>query len=247
MLRTLLVLLALAWLSHGNAVARQNCDPNLKVDRNDPLGYGPRGDRCEGVFLDKVSGTIRIASLHFPKGDFEPRVGTTARLEWSLPPASQVQVQAVSLRPRLFYRMDAVRPGIATFYGWPTDFAARVQLKSNEIGFLSWADVKIGSRTEQVFSPISLGGRSGETQIVLVPEAQLAELYYSLIKLDAQGRAEASIVSDQPLKRGTYPAGQPVTIRLPALESQRIYRLEIAAPQKNGGSITRDVYLADYR
>lgn len=247
MRRTLCALIALPWLLHQPALAQQKCDPNLKVRAGDPLGYRERGDRCEGMFVEEVSGTIRVASFHFPRGDFQPRAGTSVRLGWSLPPVSQVQVQAVSLRPRTYFRMDAVLPGSATSYLWPTDFAETVRLKGADIGLLSWTELPIGGRTRRVYSPVSVKDRSGGTELVVVPEAQLEELYYSLVKIDDQGRAEASVVSNRSLRLGVYPSGQPVTIRLPALEPKRIYRLEIAALLKNGGASTRDVYIVNYQ
>lgn len=240
-------LLLLTWLLDQPAFGGQKCDPELKIRPDDPLGYRVRGDRCEGLFVEEVSGTIRVASLHFPRGDFQPRVGMSVRLAWSLPPSNQVQVQAVSLRPKVFFRMDAVRPGSQTSYLWPTDFAEAVRLKSADIGLLSWTNLPIGGRTQRVYSPVSVKDRSGESDVVLVPEAQLDELYYSLVKIDGQGGVDTSMISDRPLKLGFYPAGQPVTIRLPALEPKRIYRLEIAARLKSGGAINRDVYVVNYQ
>lgn len=245
--RVFCVLSALLCLSQASALAQQPCDPELKVRPADPLGYRVRGDRCEGMFVEEVSGTVRISSLHFTKRDFQPGAGNSVRLAWSLPPAAQVQVRAVSLLPKVFFRMDAVRSGNSTSYIWPTDFVAVVKLKSADIGLLSWAEVQVGGRLQRVYSPVSVQDRSGEIEIMLVPEAQLEELYYTLVKLDDKGRSEVAVVTDRPLKLGFYPAGQPVAIRLPVLEPKRVYRLELAARIKSGGAINRDVYVVNYQ
>jgi hypothetical protein len=239
------LVLTMTWLFNQPVVARQKCDPDLKVRVGDPLGYRQRGDRCEGMFLEEVSGTLLVASLHFPRGDFEPKSGTTVRLQWSLPPAPQVQVQAVSMKPKVFFRMDAVRPGDSTSYVWPTDFPETVRLRGADIGLLTWADVPIGGRAQRVYSPVSVRDRSGAAELVLQPQSQLDEVYYSIVALNAQGGVEKSVVAEQKLP-GFHAAGQPIRIGLPALEPKRLYRVEIAARVRNGGPINRDVYLMNY-
>jgi hypothetical protein len=247
MRRVFCLVSALLWLSQVPALAQQKCDPNLRVRAGDPLGYRVRGDRCEGVFVEDVSFTLLLGSFHYPRKDFQPRVGTSVRLTWSLPPANQVQVQAVSLRPQLFFRMDTVRPATETTYLWPTDFVERVKLTGAEIGLLSWADLPIGGRTQRVYSPVSIADRVGEPEVLLVPEAQLNEMTFSLVTIDGQGRPDVTVVSDRRLSLGYYPAGQPIAIRLPVLDAKRIYRIEVAASLKNGGSVTRDVYVVNYQ
>ena len=65
MRRAICVLLVLSWLPREE-LAGQTCDPALKVRPNDPLGYRARGDRCEGMFVEEVSGTISVASVARP-------------------------------------------------------------------------------------------------------------------------------------------------------------------------------------
>ena len=245
MRRAICVLLVLSWLPREE-LAGQTCDPALKVRPNDPLGYRVRGDRCEGMFVEEVSGTISVASVHFPRRNFQPQPGTPVHFAWSLPPSSEVRIQAASLLPKVFFRMDAVRPAGSTTYDWPTDFVNTVKLRLADIGLLSWANVEIGGEAQRVYSPVSVQDRSGEVEVVLVPEAQLEEVYYSVVKIDGRGRSEGTVVADRPLKLGFYPAGQPLTIQLPALEAKRVYRLEVAARLKSGGAINRDVYVVNY-
>jgi hypothetical protein len=245
MRRLCCLVLTMTWLFDQPVVARQKCDPDLKVRAGDPLGYRQRGDRCEGMFLEEVSGSLLVASLHFPRGDFEPRSGTTVRLQWSLPPAAQVQVQAVSMKPKVFFRMDTVRPGDSTSYVWPTDFAETVRLKGPDIGLLSWADLPVGGRAQKVYSPVSVRERSGAAELVLLPQSHLDEVYYSVVALNAQGRVEKPVVVEQKLPE-SYSSGRPMRILLPALEPKRLYRVEIAARVRNGGTLNRDIYVMNY-
>ena len=226
--------------------AQQPCDPDLQVKAGEQA-YRQRGDRCEGLFAQQVSGTVRIASVQFPRRGFQP-TGSSLRLGWSLPPGSQVYVRAVSLVDKTFFRMDTIRPAGSTSYAWPIDFLETINLKVGDVGLLSWSDLPIGSRTQRIYSPVSVrDSRSGDVEVVLIPEVPLRELSYSLYQLDAQGRVAATVFADREPELTLFSASAPLTITLPALEPKRIYRIEVAGLPRSGGAFTRDIYIVNYQ
>ena len=223
------------------SLANPVCDPVLKTDPADPLAYRLREDRCEGLFVQQVSGSIRVASLHFAPRTFSLGVGQSVRLSWSFSLDRPNRLRAVSLKPKVYYRMDTLRPAESTSYGWPTDLLEQLGVSDNEIGLVSWQDTEIAGSETRLYSPVSVEGSSEALEIVLLPDLALEEVYLSLAPIDDNGRAGEYLLSDMPLEYNVYPEGRPVTVQLPSLEKPGVYRLEIGTLFRTGGSSSQDV------
>lgn len=232
---------AVSTLAPQVLLGQKVCDPVLKTDLTDPLAYQMREDRCEGLFVQQVSGGLQVASLHFTPRAFTAAVGKTVQLSWNSLLERPSRLRAVSLKPKVYYRMDTLRPPASTSYGWPTDLLDRLDLSSGDIGLLSWQNVEIAGRETELLSPVSIGGAAGPIEIVLLPDIALEEVYVSLAPLDDEGRAGDYLFSNKPLEYGIYPARRPVAARLPSLENPGVYRLEIGALFRAGGSSSQDV------
>ena len=244
LLRTVVVVLAALTVSETRAQeAHEGCDRALlrDPDSSDPLAYRSRDDRCEGLFVRQVSGRVRVTSLHFTPKAFPAGVGDTVQLSWHVSRSRQTHVRAVSLKPKLYYRMDTLRPSGVTSYGWPTDLLERVGLSAQDVGLLSWHEVDIAGTETRLFSPISFDGSFGDLEIVLVPDVALDEIYVSLVPLDEAGRAGEYVFADKPLDYGVYPEERPISVKLPSLGGPGVYRAEINAVFLNGGTASPDV------
>ena len=130
-LSSLLGLLWILCLGATTAFAQaEHCDESLRPDVGNRNSYRERGDRCEGLYIDKKSGNLRLASLHFAPLRFETGPEKHVDLSWS-PIAGEVRLRAISLRSRTYYRMDSLRPAGSGSYRWPTGILARVGLSES--------------------------------------------------------------------------------------------------------------------
>jgi hypothetical protein len=239
------VLLGL-FLSVGMVSARlaaqdRHCDQHLKQTSTDPTGYRPRSDRCEGIYIREVGNTtLLVASLTESVEDFNPAGGKPLLIEWTPPEGAEVHLRANSLRHRLYYRMDTVRPPGSRSYTWPTNLLSTFNLRRNELGLLAWTAHAVGGTTRDVYVPLRVrqgeGSRSSSYRLTVVPGVELSEVFFSIAPVGSDGRAGAFIKKDEPLKYGYYPADRAVSIPLPALAAPGIYYLEITARRQSGGS-----------
>lgn len=226
----------------GCLLAQDPCDPSLRISADNPLGYRLRGDRCEGLYIEQVAGSIWVASFHRGARTFRPETGKRIALTWALPPSAQAHIQAVALKPGVAYRMDSVRPRGAGTYEWPADLLAAAGLIGSDLGLLSWYALPLGAKPVKVHSPVSVNGQAGALELILLPDAALQEVFLSLTKLDEQGKERGHLFSDRALGYGYYPARRPVAIRLPLLGEDGFYRAAIGASLKTGGSAVTDFH-----
>src|SRR5207247_3017061 len=88
------------------------CDSLVKTRATDPDSYRLRGDRCEGLYVQDVSGSsnLVLASVieHFES--FDDTSGLPLRVEWTPLNGLPVLLRAYSLKSGLYYRMETARP-----------------------------------------------------------------------------------------------------------------------------------------
>jgi hypothetical protein len=233
---------------HGPKVAAQGvqpspCDASLSQSIADRNGYRQRGDRCEGVYIQGVtSQALRLISFTGSFENFDPASGTDLRLEWN-PPAggSAVHLRANSLRPRLYYRFDAIRPAGGTSYSWPPAVLRELQLRKPELGVVAWVTQQVGSATRDVYLPVRVGQRAAPAAangylLVLVPGVELVEVYVTLVAVKADGQPGKPIQESRPLGRVYYPAERDIPILIAPPTTPGVYYLHIGAPLREGGS-----------
>jgi hypothetical protein len=234
------------WAAAQDTTARDPCDPKLVRPPNDPLGYGLRGVRCEGLYVQEVAGSagLLIASFTEP---IEPRAfapGDRLRIAWPAAVAEPVRLRAVAFRRRLYYRMDSPGPLASHAFDWPTDILASLKLSGQDIGLVGLAERRIGARVEDVYVPLRVGaGESRQPYVVLiVPGSELSEVYVSLAEVGADGRDVRAIKTDEPLRYGYYPAETRIRLPLGPLDRPGLYRLQLGATLRRGGSTTKSVF-----
>jgi len=127
----------------------------LKCDTVRPLpgsssGYQPRENRCEGLYVADVGvRSIDIVSLTYGNLAFSLQ----ARLPLRVSVQGQTQplnIRAVAIPPRTYYRMDApLRPGVVLV--WPiTDVLLPENLTDSRIGIFGWR----GTESSKTFVPV---------------------------------------------------------------------------------------------
>jgi hypothetical protein len=227
--------------------ASSPCDPKLIPSRGDPLAYGRRGERCEGLYVLEVAGSADLSLVAFTEAVRTPATTPEGRLhvQWAGTPGRlPVHLRAISLRHLIYYRMDVVRPEGAGRFEWPSaDVVARLNLSPAEIGILGWVEQTVGSRLDHVYVPVRFSSApepaKGLYVARVVPGVELSQLLVTLATIGADGRDEQYVKRDEPLNYGFYPAARPISVRLPELPVPGLYRLTLGAILRSGGSATR--------
>jgi hypothetical protein len=216
---------------------QNGCDPNLRAKAEDSYGYRQRGDRCEGVYVQEVSASLWVASFTREPLQLAPQPDSL-RLTWS-PRDAEVHLRADALRPRVHYRMDAVRPVLSTGYVWNTSLLNFFRLEQKELGIVAWSQMRLGDTNRQLYVPVGVNeAKSGPPtagEVILVPGAELRELYLTFALLKPDGTPADYIAKDKPLRYGYYPAQRGVPIELPPWKTPGIYLLEFGAELATGG------------
>ena len=217
------------------------CDPSILQNHDHPLGYRDReGQLCEGTYATGVSSMgLMLASFTGPMHGIN--LASQAKFSFQWQPVSQgdVRVKADSLRPRFYYRMDAVRPSNETRLSWTNAIPAQYELRTSEFGVLAMQQDASG---KLIYLPlrISQNGQSpaeGNYVVTVISGAEIEEIYWSL----CMNGQNPCIVYDQPLDRKPYAANQPITIELDKVVSPGRYLLTISAQLRSGSFDTVEV------
>jgi hypothetical protein len=232
--------------SRQSAAAASPCDPRLIPTKGDPLAYGRRGERCEGLYVLEVAGSADLSLVAFTESGRSqpPTPDEGMHVQWAGTPGKlPMHLRAVSLRRPIYYRMDAVRPEDAERFEWPTtDVVARLNLTRDELGLVGWVEQTVGERTSHVYVPLRIGNSfdpaPGHYVARVVPGVELAELFVTLATVGPDGRDQQFVKRDEPLNYGFYPAERPISVKLSGLPAAGLYRLRLGATLRRGGAST---------
>jgi len=220
------------------------CDPGLPQIVGDSNGYRVRGDRCEGIYIQEVQGsTIKVVSLTESVEDFNHSTNKKLLVTWVAPSRTNVRLRAYSLRHKLYYRMDSLRPAGTSSYSWPPDLLAAFNLKRQEVGLVAWVSQPVDNKNRDVYLPVNLTQQTGASKLdhydlVLMPGVELTELFITLAPLKPDGTPASYIKQNESLGRGYYPADRKITIPLQKPKVSGIYYVEVGGTKKVGGSAT---------
>lgn len=211
------------------------CDPLLTPILDNPYGYRPRGDRCEGIYVQNVASVaLLVGSFTESAIDYELGAGKPLLVGWRNLPGntSPVRLRAQGVKRRLYYRMDTLRPADATSYEWPSNLLNALNVRKQDIGIVGVTSHLVGQTDRDIYLPLSVtqqdvSARSAPYEMVLFPGLELNEIFISLARLGENGEPETYIQYEEPLGYGYYPAQQPVILHIPELAGTGIYRLEI--------------------
>ena len=238
-------LAALALVATSSAAAPSHCDPSLAPSTNHPFGYAEHGDRCEGVYIQAVGGTmLALRSFTAAFNALDPTSAEPLVIEWPAPPGTRdVYLRALSMQRRLFYRMDTgVRTG-STGYRWPTNVLAAVNLKRADIGLLGWTRLAVGGAEQDVFLPLTAnqskpGASTGPYTLLVRPAAELGELFLTVTRLAPDGSPSGTLQPARELGYGYYPAENAIEVTIDAPVERGIYAVHLGARLRSGGAAT---------
>jgi hypothetical protein len=113
------------------------CDGLVQL-RGSKSGYQSRGNRCEGLYVSNV-GSRSLAVMSFTLGRLQYDLASPAPIEVTAPGQTQpVNVRAVAIPLKTYYRMDATLAPHATLL-WPLkDVLAPEGLTDSRIGIFGW-------------------------------------------------------------------------------------------------------------
>jgi hypothetical protein len=215
------------------------CDSQIlrQTNKSDADRYMRRGDRCEGVYLEPVSGDsghIWVASL--TTAPPAARWSNPVALQWARYGNAPVTILALSLRPRFYYRVDSPRPAGSTRFNWPTDLVSSYFQRPGEIGLVAFTRATIDGRPTQVYLPLSRGGvnAGGPYFLTMVSTADLSSVSVQVATADGRPVQER-----RRLPVGSLVTGQPFQVPMPALREAGIYRVSvIGQAARLAGSVT---------
>ena len=235
-------------LSVGTAAAAHtHCDSSLAPSTNHPYRYMERGDRCEGVYIQSVGGTmLTLLSFTTPLGEIDLESGRPLLLEWPGPPGGRdVQLRAQSMQRQLFYRMDtSVRAAGGTRYRWPTEGLVAVRLARADLGLVGFTRMTIGGAEQEVLLPLSASQSSATRPtpsaytLLLRPAVGLNDLFVSVTPLGPDGRAVQGVAPGRELGYGLYPADAVIEVPIVPPRERGLYAVQIGARLRSGGSTT---------
>ena len=225
------------------------CDPGLQPAGGNEVGYALRGERCEGLYVQEVSGgTLEVVSFTENFKAYKSSNDKPLLLEWPALGDTQVQVRACSLRRKLYYRMDTLRAQKPPSYLWPSDILSRLELRRDEIGLLAWTEQPLATGRRTIHLPVRVTPQESPAsaqqnavesyRVVLLSNVELQEVYITLCPLDSNGRPGKPIRKSSKLDYGFYPADRPITLHISFSElngaPDGLYSLSVGAELKNG-------------
>lgn len=235
-------LLCACLLSTPLGAQEVRCDALTPV-KGSSTGYQKRGNRCEGVYVSNV-GSLSLAAMSFTLGALHFDLKSQAPLEVSAPgQPDAVNVRAVAMPLKTYYRMDTVLPPRAVF-SWPvTDVLAPEGLSDSRIGVFGWK----GSEQERVLVPLRVaphGSAPSSSKPLLTIQTSFAAQtvkwrWAPLVKgkCDAPGTWQDAV--SRPIA-----AGWPIAIDLSKLPSGT-QCFEAAAQSANGTDWTKLSFRVD--
>jgi len=248
--------LFLTLLAAPSAASAQDSCP-LPINDTQLNGYKLRSDRCEGVYRREVASTYgaQIVSLGAASDLEDLCEQQPVRFVWPNTPSAPVRLQVESLRHRLYYRLDAVRPPQQTEFLWPRDprCSNEVRLKRSEIGVVARTTTSIGAKPIDLLLPVRLASVavspvSPPYDLVLLPGRAVSEVFVSLWYY-GNVQQPVRILNERPLNQRPYPPGARIDIRLSAQDVKQmgIYRVKASVEFDSGTPETIDVYFLGSR
>lgn len=237
-------LLVASTLLAGSGKVPDYCEEELlRGSSRSPQAYKFHDSRCEGEYAQHVSATgLNLRSLTLDLGSFDPSEGLD--LTWKVPPgvgADAVRILALSLRSRLYFRMDTEVPVKNGSFHWPGDVLESFELSSEEIGIRAWVTLSgPGGTTRDVHLPVGRRGAASASkdgyQICLWPNASLKEVRLSVAQIDAQGNPTKWLRQNEDADLGDFiPSDEAACLTSGPLGPPGYYRVKLSATARKGG------------
>jgi len=233
------------------------CATELKPEEGQQ-GYRERAGRCEGLYVEKVSGTtLSLVGFTERVDNFDFATGRVCLLEWPPFDGGEVRIRAQGVKQNLHYRMDRSCKKDERSYSWPTDVSGGLKLTYEDIGVFAFAEAKVGDRSIDVQLPLRVHAPvaqppavapvtvdAAEYEVSLLPRATLLEIYVTILPIDDKGAPGEAVRNEERLALGHYPSDVSVSFRISPkeLKQRGLYLLRVAATVENNAPVTIETF-----
>jgi hypothetical protein len=209
------------------------------------LGYKSRGHLCEGLYESKISADFELVSLS--KGDLQ-NINANSVFVISAPPSDKslfkngVSITAVSLKPRLYYRMDAVIQQDSTLEWQMNKVVNKVPQLYGHIGIFGWEQ----GQNERLYIPVIIHDAAQQldkssnvnTKITLRAGVNIEYLIYRVFADDYSGEEEDI--------NTFHAAGHPISFEFSAPKTtDSIYKIQVDAKAEGDDNwLTHTLFIA---
>jgi len=204
------------------------CDTALmKLAQPGEYGYARHtyADRCEGLHSKQVASRSILRLIGLVRSDTS-NLDSLAKVRISWPDfgASHISLEAGSTRPYVIYTMTTVQSGKLGGYLWDTNPSRARGLKPTEFAFLAWlGDFRVPEQN-RVHIPLTVSAAPRRDTLavyhaVVLPTAQLKEVYVSVGEVGVDGRVARWAYEHRPVGDVIYAADAPIPIPLPRLDA----------------------------
>ena len=211
-------------------VYAQQCDPKVqkKAVDNWKLQYRERENRCEGFYTSTVSSKLDVVGVTEGRFHFALEKEEIMTLSSSFVIDQPIQVRAVGIPSKTYYRMDARIDPEGTLV-WPVADVLDVEkLPAKEVGVFGW----IGTETEKVYVPLAVANtiepvdNDGKIRFVVRPAIDVENVQWRVA--DVVDGACGQMGAWEKPRKSSYKKGQPITFILPEREGAELC-MEMAA------------------
>jgi len=195
-------------LSCHSALAQDDCNPDIKPASFDELAYKERGDRCEGLFVQKVSATgLRVVAFHKNPAHFDDNA---LALNVSVNAQTQNKEMLVtSLRPNQYYRLDAAFN--QDNYSMPLELLRHPQINIKPHELAAVICIKDCQSAIPTLAAASFSDENNANPYI----ALLANLEIFELSITIKDEVTGEILHEKEmLGSRTWPAGRPATFPL---------------------------------
>jgi hypothetical protein len=217
------------------------CDPGLHPSTQSPYAYRLRGNRCEGIYIQEVSGApLLIASWTKSFADYDPASKQPVVIDWdTLRGFGTVRLRAQALRRRFYYRMDTVCSAGSKSFAWPSDLLSAFNISKPDIGIIGVTAGAVEGADRDIYLPLRISHGlkpvdAGSYRLVLLPGVELKEIFLTLTAIT--GDKPTVLKSGEAVGYGYYPAERPIEIPISGLRGRGLYHLEIGATLRSSGA-----------
>lgn len=184
------------WLVAAPSTA-QDCSLVAEGDGASQLAYGPRGDRCEGLYRDKVANRInlRVVAYHLDRPPED--LGSIEAINLAVggghldemaggEPGLRPELRVMSLRERVYYQMDTRALTSDGRFLWSLDVFSPIsdRLPPRDLGAMVCAPGCEDQNADVVVAPLvfSLDGQGGDgqAQVYVMADVELQSLHADL-------------------------------------------------------------------
>lgn len=197
------------------------------------VAYGPRQDRCEGVFIENVSGRINLRIVGYQANRFPPAMPAEVRFDVpGVGTGDAPRLVVVSTRPSDYYQMDtaAVTSGR---YLWPTDILSALTdpPKGRYLAVLACSQNCGGEAVDvPLFHPVIIGDAAADDRATLLV---MSDVDLKALKVTIRDESSGAVLSEQEVPTDFVPArrAQRFTVTGPP---EGVGRVLIEAETHNG-------------